>query len=481
MTQETSIDVVNTGRRLPPFWDREIVFFANLLALFFGNEKETSELADEVGEVDSYGARLIPIVNLMFQGQRNLLVLEREPAQALCGYFQNELGLRLPELAIMPHRDYQALAAHFRAGQREAIDQILTCTRGHPADWIHGYVTDHVLESIASHVGKRTIASREGSHLGNNKYLLHQYLEEAGLPTVETETAESAAEIPRCVEALRQKGYRDAVLKSQIGASGIGLMKLPEIDAANWTCPEVPEHMFFEGPCMVQGWLRPGVKGVTRMRSPSVQLFVQEEAIYLYDITEQILGGDSVHEGNESPPPYLDQYPGVEEELYRQAGESARWLYRQGYRGTGSVDFLLVEYEDRPTPEVYVCEINARVTGATLSVDPGPAFSSGGRVADAQSPIAGTDRGCAVAGDVAGAGSSLSTKSIDGDSAGQFQLWDGRSGAQGPVPLPGRHAAGLSHLSPTGEERFAGGTGLRSRLTPCLIKKRKGSRSGWFS
>jgi hypothetical protein len=39
-------------------------------------------------------------------------------------------------------------------------------------------------------------------------------------------------------------------------------------------------------------------------------------------------------------------------------------LHRQGYRGTGSVDFLAaVDGAGRST--VYVCEINARVTGAT--------------------------------------------------------------------------------------------------------------------
>ena len=42
-------------------------FFANLLALFFGNEAETKSLADEVGEIDSYGGRLIPILNLIFR------------------------------------------------------------------------------------------------------------------------------------------------------------------------------------------------------------------------------------------------------------------------------------------------------------------------------------------------------------------------------------------------------------------------------
>lgn len=64
-------------------------------------------------------------------------------------------------------------------------------------------------------------------------------------------------------------------------------------------------------------------------------------------------------------PPYLDDAPEVRDELLRQAGVAGEWLHGQGYRGTASVDFILVEREGRRVPEVYVCEINARVTGAT--------------------------------------------------------------------------------------------------------------------
>jgi hypothetical protein len=33
-----------TPERLPAFWDQSVVFFANLLALFYGNEEETAVL-----------------------------------------------------------------------------------------------------------------------------------------------------------------------------------------------------------------------------------------------------------------------------------------------------------------------------------------------------------------------------------------------------------------------------------------------------
>ena len=114
-----------------------------------------------------------------------------------------------------------------------------------------------------------------------------------------------------------------------------------------------------------QGWLAPGVKGVTKMLSPSVQLFLNEDAVFMYDMTEQILSQDSVHEGNVSPPPYLGEFPGLREEMLRQAGEAGQWLHAQGYRGTASADLLLVEREGKSMPEAYICEINARVTGAT--------------------------------------------------------------------------------------------------------------------
>ncbi len=364
------LEIVVTDANLPEFWDRSIAFFANLLALFFGNEEETACLAHEVGEVDSYGGRLIPILNILFKGPDNVLILERRPDEALCDYFRDELRLSLPTLEILSHRDYVELGRKFADGEGETAGRILSSVSEHAAGWVDGYVTDKTLLRIARHLEKRTITTAEGSRCGNNKFLLHRYLEERGLPTVRTEMAVSREEIPRCLEALQKEGFRSAVLKAQIGASGIGMVKFPDVrPSAKW--PEVAAHLFYEGPAMVQGWLEPGVHGVTRMRSPSVQMFLSEDMVYLFDMTEQILSEDSVHEGNESPPPYLgdgerEKRPGVREELLRQAGIAGEWLHRQGYRGTASADFILVERNgDEAAPEVYVCELNARVTGAT--------------------------------------------------------------------------------------------------------------------
>jgi hypothetical protein len=116
---------------------------------------------------------------------------------------------------------------------------------------------------------------------------------------------------------------------------------------------------------MLQGWTQVGLHGVMSVRSPSVQMFLDEESVHLYDLTEQLLSDASVHEGNESPPPYLDDFPGLREELFEQAAEAGRWLHAQGYRGTASADFLVAERAGHGDRRVYVCEVNARVTGAT--------------------------------------------------------------------------------------------------------------------
>ena len=52
------VRVVESRARLPGFWNRNTVFVANLLGLFFENEEQTRMLASEVGEMDSYGGRV---------------------------------------------------------------------------------------------------------------------------------------------------------------------------------------------------------------------------------------------------------------------------------------------------------------------------------------------------------------------------------------------------------------------------------------
>lgn len=361
-----SAKVVDTEGNLPPFWDRSAVFVANLLGLFFGNEEETEMLANEVGEIDSYGGRLIPILNLIYRGGENVLVLETEPNADLSGYFRNTLGLSLPEQRVLRHSDYQSLTAALRNGASndELKWGLFDELKAHSANWLDGYVTDDTLADLAGRAGMRTISSPEGSRRGNNKRMLHEHLEAVGLPIVETCLIDSAADLNSALDSLEKSGFRSAVIKSAVGASGIGLLKVESLADRGDIVQQLPDHFFYEGACMVQGWLRPGENGVLHMRSPSVQMFLDDDTVYLYDSTEQILSQDSVHEGNESPPPYFAGEPELRKEMFRQAAEAGRWLHAQGYRGTGSADFLVVNYADRGAV-VYVCEINARVTGAT--------------------------------------------------------------------------------------------------------------------
>ncbi|MEX2578418.1 MAG: hypothetical protein WD342_05105 [Verrucomicrobiales bacterium] len=358
-----SVEVIAAPGRLPVFPERNAVFVANLLGLFFGNEEQTRMLAEEVGELDSYGGRLIPVVDLLFPGAgSNLLALERVPDPALCRYFEETAGLSLPDRFILPHAEYLEIGRALEAGKpvgHEAFKQL----EEHPSAFMDGYVTDETLSSLARATGKRTISSVEGSHGGNNKRALHQHLEAVGLPVVTTELAESPAHVAECLGRLAAAGFTSGVVKAAIGASGIGLVKVASLEDVD-SIPEIPEHFFREGPCLVQGWLKPGEMGVLEVRSPSVQMFLDEKSVTLYDLTEQILSRFSIHEGNEAPPPYLFDRPELRRELLRQAGEAAKWLHRRGYRGTGSVDFLAVDYEDGRSV-AYVCEINARVTGAT--------------------------------------------------------------------------------------------------------------------
>ena len=346
----------------PHFADRNVLFVANLLALFFGNEDETDALRREVGEIDSYGGRLIPILNLLFRGEKkNHLLLERRPEESLCGYFSGELGLSMPEIEVLRHDDYLEFQ------KTDSDHPRLPAWRQSTAAWLDGYVTDPVLEKLAARLGKRTLSTNTASRVGNNKVALHQHLVSIGLPVFDTVLVDSPSEIAAACRQLESQGYRAAAARAAIGASGIGMCKIDFAELSDSTT--VPEHFFTEDACLVQGWVEAGRTDITQLFSPSVQLFLSDEEIQLYDLTEQILSGDSVHQGNEAPPPWLaDAGPAGDStraELLRQAEAAARWLHNQGYRGTASVDFIVAEKSGNQPADVFVCEINARVTGAT--------------------------------------------------------------------------------------------------------------------
>jgi hypothetical protein len=340
--------------RLPRFWDRSAVFVANLLSQFYGNDGQAEALAEQIKEIDSYGGRLLPLIDLLFTGGRNLLVLETEPDGELCAYHQR-LGLTLPEFCLTSRAAYRGRPQ--ARGERAALRERL---RAHPAPWMDGFVTDRTLVELAHGAGKRTLSSHAGSHNGNNKLLLHQFLAREGLPTFDTEIAESPDHAVECCRRLQAMGYLQVAVKAPIGGSGIGMLCLP---AAGVAAEQIPEYLFHEGACLVQGWLEHGNNGVQLLGSPSVQLFLSEHEVSLYDVTEQILGAHSVHEGNVAPPPYAAAHPGAVDQLLAVASRAALWLHSQGYRGTASVDFVLLRREG--ALRAIAAEINARVTGAS--------------------------------------------------------------------------------------------------------------------
>ncbi|MCP4413544.1 MAG: hypothetical protein GY808_13380, partial [Gammaproteobacteria bacterium] len=333
------IEIKNISGRLPEFWNRDVIFFANTLSIFYDNIDGLNILKQQIKGVDTYGGRLIPIINILFKGDNNLLVLERPPDQTLLRYFEEDLNLSLPDISILSHSVYDTLLNQGDKLINDEINPTLTMIHQHNAAWVDGFVSDNILMSLANALNKPTISSLEGSRRGNNKFLLHNALSEKGFPVFDTLPAASPDDVSTCIDTLRKRGYSKAVVKAQIGASGIGITSLT-------TAPEspvsIPEHFFFEGQCMVQGWLDDTVKNINQMGSPSIQMFLDDNTLSLYDITEQILNMDCVHEGNYSPPSYFSKKDWVHEELFRQATTAGSWLHEQGYRGTASVDFLVV-------------------------------------------------------------------------------------------------------------------------------------------
>ncbi|MHC4321017.1 MAG: ATP-grasp domain-containing protein [Planctomycetota bacterium] len=355
-----TVEIKDTLGQLPAFWDRNVIFFANMQSIFYDNHGELERLKQQVMGVETYGGRLIPIMNLIFKGENNLLVLERFPDQTLIRYFEKDLGLSLPNIVILSHSVYDSLLNQGDKLIHDKIGPTLTTIHQHNATWVDGFVSDNVLINLAKALNKPTVSSLEGSKRGNNKFLLHNSLSEKGFPVFDTMAASSPDDVPSCIATLRKKGYKKAVVKAQIGASGIGMTSLSTNPGIT---NSIPEHFFFEGPCMVQGWLDETVTNIRHMGSPSIQIFLNESTVSLYDITEQILNAESIHEGNLSPPTYFSKKDLLYEELFRQAAAAGSWLHEQGYRGTASVDFLVVEHCG--SVEVRVCEINARITGAT--------------------------------------------------------------------------------------------------------------------
>jgi hypothetical protein len=339
---------------LPRPAKRSVVFIANLQSIFFEQQEETQLLSATVNGIDSYGGRLVPILQFLYPGDHNLLILERPPAPELLAWYGDVLNLQTPQIAVLPHYAY-CDPAH---PETVAIDVQLNA---HAAPWVDGYVTDARLSELAAGVGKNTRSSPDASRIGNNKLLLHRHLVANDLPTFRTTEADSPPGVAAALVELHKAGYRHACIKAAIGASGIGMCKVP----TDRPPPSLPNFYFNDWPCLVQGWEDESRPGTAAIESPSVQLWLDDASVDAYDLTSQILSAESIHEGNSAPPPWRTSRPDIVAEILAQTDVAATWLHDLGYRGAASIDFHLAWPESEGPPNVRICEINARVTGAT--------------------------------------------------------------------------------------------------------------------
>lgn len=356
-----SCRVIRNIGRVPKTWSRDVIFFANILSLFFGNDAQKKELQRTVGNLSTYGSRLIPILNILYKRGKNILVLESKPDYALIEYFQNDLNLTVPKIMILPHQTYLSFQKNNYARLPPYAREIVALLKEAPQPWLSGYVVEKSLLTLAKNIGKKTISTAQGCRKGNDKVALFKFLKGAKLPVFDAYVIPHSRPLLEKARRLERMGYRYAVLKSPIGASGIGMKKI-ELSLLRKKV-RCPKYLFYEGPALLEGWLDENVKGVRPIGSPSVQLFIDDKSVVLYDITEQILSADSVHEGNVAPPEYLKRKKKYLNEILRQAGKIGSWIYQKGYRGTASIDFQVVERNRQW--EVRACEVNARVTGAT--------------------------------------------------------------------------------------------------------------------
>jgi hypothetical protein len=341
---------------MPELWSGSAVFFADLYAIFYGEPEKTRQLEENVSGFFGYGGRLISMLGLLYGGPDNLLILQEPVEPELPRYFSERLGLKVPSIEVLDHRNYDTFYEGLAANP--ALVEHLA---RHPARLLDGYVTDPPLEEIAARLGKELINTYAQSRDANDKILLHRFLAQRRLPMFDGGEMAVGPELDGCLRELAGMGYRKAVVRSSLGASGFGVQTVPLNPGA--TGRDLPKFLLAEGRLLVQGWIEPEVRGVTRVTSPSLQFFCGDAGHSVFDLTGQLLRNASIHEGNVSPPADLPGGPAAIEAIISQGTEVVRWVAGTGYRGTGSIDFLV--YDRDGGAEVVVCEVNARVTGAT--------------------------------------------------------------------------------------------------------------------
>ncbi|NIO07630.1 MAG: hypothetical protein GTO40_06325, partial [Deltaproteobacteria bacterium] len=160
----------NTRRcigELPPFWDRNVIFFSNLQSIFYENAEEAKHLLEGISGATGYGGRVLCIIDLLFAKRPNLVVLEARPDQGLIHYLSHDLGLSLPDFVVLGHDGYREVASLVKSSKNGKAKETLKGLKKHKAGWIDGFVTDSSLAHIARLLGKRTISTLEGSKNGN--------------------------------------------------------------------------------------------------------------------------------------------------------------------------------------------------------------------------------------------------------------------------------------------------------------------------
>ena len=132
-------EVKITPGRLPPFWDRNVLFFCNMHSIFYDNQEEVNDLISQIYGAHSYGSRVISILNLLFRRGPNKIFLEAPPEPNLLDYLSGDLRLSLPSFAVLDHRGYQDLVTCIKDSEVEPASRRFESACGNMGGWFcHG-------------------------------------------------------------------------------------------------------------------------------------------------------------------------------------------------------------------------------------------------------------------------------------------------------------------------------------------------------
>jgi len=320
------------------------VYFNNKKILYLNDRHEEADTASE-DRRKLYDKRILPLLN-----ENDTAIFAEEINPFLWDYYRNLDLAAIKKENIFYVQDYLNYPSLTKAvlNNQSLIKKI----KQRNFDTLIPYIESYNTQVLAQKIGCRILREASLTNWINNKTNYRQVIQKLNFPLIPGFTVKNLKEAKKCFRSLKDKGFKEIVLKKERSVAGFGIFVVKtekELEG------QLEKNFIGQKQFLLEGFIE-------KIKiTPNIQYWIGPKEINFINASDQLLEKDRVSYAGNVFPSQLRQMFNIREEIEKLSFRFCSYLQKQKCYGLIGIDYLVTK-----DSRIYSTEANVRLNASTF-------------------------------------------------------------------------------------------------------------------